>query len=68
MRLRSINPGITYKTETDPSNAPVTNRERCVFSQMPKKPSEKSIASGTAAMNNQRRRGVSVPRKERISG
>ena len=67
-KLRSIIPGMTKKTVTLPSNAPVSKREVCVFSQKPKNVTLKSMRSGIAASNNKLRGGVAVLFKERSNG
>ena len=45
----SITAGTIYVAQTAPRIDPVTNRDRCVFSQMPKKVSDQSMPIGTSA-------------------
>jgi len=68
LRLKSAIPGITYNTVTLPRSAPVSKRDVCVFSQIPKKVRLKSISSGRTARNKNFRGGIAALRSERTSG
>lgn len=63
-----MSPGMTKKTATAPSSAPVEKREKWVLWPRPKNSTEKSIAIGTAATKSHFLDGVSVDRIDLTKG
>ena len=64
----STRAGIMNVAQAIPSIRPVKNLEKWVFSQIPKTPSDQSIAIGTSDKNSQNLAGGSVSSSFRQSG
>lgn len=69
-KLRAISTidGTINVAQATPRIRPVTNRESCVFSQMPKTVSDQSIVIGMSERNSQTRGSGSMVSIERHKG